>query len=210
MKTLQTAFIIASLLSAGAATARETMWLIPEEEQIRTWNRFVADVLILHKKRLAQHEITREESIGGYELYPKFYREVLYRDAKTGHLLAEIRWERAQAGRVHSADLYFRDASGRLVRDYSAMFLPWGRQAPIQTLVSFYDYQPNLSSFRKFDASGRTVYENCTGRFRGKPVEFDLDTIDMAREADGMMKSAAYRACFRRLPETAGKFLTPQ
>lgn len=210
MKSLHAAFIVASLLSAAAATARETMWLIPEEEQLRTWNQFVADLITLHKKRMAQHEVTQEESIGGYQLYPNFYREVLYRDKKTGDLLAEIRWEQAKAGRVNSVDLYFRDAKGRLVRDYAAMFLPWGRQAPIQTLRSFYDYQPSLNSFRKFDASGPTVYENCTGRFQGKPVEIDLDTFDMAREADGMMKSAAYRACFRRLPETAGKFLTPQ
>lgn len=210
IKYLHAISVVALLTWSGAAGARETMWLIPEEEQVRTWNQFVADLLALHEKRIARQPVTEEESMGGYELYPNFYREVLYRDKKTGHLLAEIQWERAEAGRVHSVELYFRDANGRLLRDYAAMFLPWGRKAPIQTLVSFYDYQPNLNAFRKFDASGRTVYENCTGRFQGKPVDIDLDAFDMAREADGVMKSAAYRACFARLPATAGKFLTPQ
>lgn len=199
-----------SVAAQTGAAQKRNMWLVPEDEQVRSWNQFVKDVVALNEKRNAQREVVQEESTGGYELYPNFYREVLYRDKKTGHLLAEIQWERAQPDRVHSAEVYIRDEQGRLVRDYAVLFLPWGRNSPIQTLVSFYHYQPGLASFRKFDASGRTVYEDCRGKFQGKDVEIDLDEFDMAREADGVMKSAVYRQCFAALPAEAGKFLTPQ
>lgn len=193
----------------GGAQARP-MFVPPEDEQVRTWNQFVHDLIGLHERRIANRAIELEESLGGYELYPNFFRKVLYRDKKTGHLLADIQWEVAQPKRIHTAVLYFYNDKGQRVRDYSAMFLPWGRNSPIQTLVSFYHYQPGLVAFRKFDASGRTVYEDCKGDFKGKPVDIDLDEFDMARDELGVMKSAAYRQCFAALPMEPGKYLKPQ
>lgn len=196
-------------MPADAAT-QETMWLIPADEQLRAWNGFVEDLRALHMRRVAEHEVLKAESLGGYQLYPDFYREVNYTDKKTGQVLSQVQWERVHPDRIHNIELYFYDAEGRRVRDYAAMYLPWARNSPIQTLITFYDYQPTLTAFRKFDASGRRVYENCEGTYRGEAVDLDLDEYDMAREDTGAMQSAVYRACFAALPQTAGKFLTPQ
>ncbi len=205
--------LVLALLSLAAVNVRaaDTMWLIPEEEQVRTWNQFVKDVYALHQARIAKIDVEQSEEIGSYYLYHDYYREVIYKDKKSGRVLSDIKWERgANPERIHTIEVYIHDKQGRRIRDYAAMYLPWGRNSPIQTLVGFYDYQPKLYAFRKFDASGRRVYEECRGDFAGKPVEFGLDEFAMAREAETTMKGAAYRACFKNLPEVAGKYLTPQ
>lgn len=211
MVSIRVAMVWALLAATpvGAAT-QETMWLIPADEQLRVWNGFVESLRALHTRRVAEHDIVEAESLGGYQLYPDFYREVNYTDKKTGKVLSQVQWERAHPDRIHNIALYFYDAQGRRVRDYTAMYLPWARNSPIQTLISFYAYQPTLTAFRKFDASGRRVYEDCEGTFNGKAVDIELDEFDMAREHAGLMQSAMYRACFASLPQTAGKFLTPQ
>lgn len=68
-------------MPADAAT-QETMWLIPADEQLRAWNGFVEDLRALHMRRVAEHEVLKAESLGGYQLYPDFYREVNYTDKK--------------------------------------------------------------------------------------------------------------------------------
>lgn len=206
------AAIIFSFLGVAPAWAAEpeTMWLIPADEQLRVWNGFVEKLRAVHMQRVAENEVVEAESLGGYQLYPEFYREVNYTDKKTGKVLSQVQWERAHPDRIHNIELYFYDAQGRRVRDYSAMYLPWARNSPIQTLISFYGYQPTLTAFRKFDASGRRVYEDCEGTFQGKAVDIELDEFDMAREFEGVMRSAVYRQCFAALPTAPGKFLTPQ
>ena len=211
MASIRFAIILTFLVAAPArAAAQDTMWLIPADEQLRVWNGFVDDLRALHERRVAEHEVAEAESLGGYQLYPDFYREVNYTDKKTGRLLSQVQWERAHPERIHNISVYFYDAQGRRARDYSAMYLPWGRNSPIQTLISFYAHQPTLTAFRKFDASGRRVYEDCEGTYQGRAVDIGLDEFDMAREHAGVMQTAVYRACFAALPTTAGKYLTPQ
>lgn len=210
MKRYLIGFALCVSALAGPAQAADLMWLIPADEQVRVWNQFVKDVYALNMRQVAKTETVQTETLGGYELYPNFYREVTYKEKKSGRVLGVVQWERAQPDRIHSIDVYIYDAQGRRTRDYSAIYLPWGRNAPIQTLVSFYDYQPTFSAFRKFDASGRRVYDQCTGEIDGKPVDLELDEFDMARQYDSVMKGAVYRACFAHLPLTAGKYLTPQ
>lgn len=211
MSSIRFVTILAFLVALPTrAAAQETMWLIPADEQLQVWNGFVDRLHTLHTARATGQELTQTEELGGYQLYPEFYREVSYADKNSGRVLSRIQWEVRNPERIHSIELYFYDAEGRRTRDYAALYLPWARQSPIQTLISFYDYKPTLTALRKFDASGRRVYEDCEGTFAGKPVDIELDEFDMAREHAGEMQTAAYLTCFAALPATAGKYLTPQ
>ena len=196
------------------------------------WNRFVAQLYTLHQKILATHQVRELSRIGGYSRYPAFYEEVQYLDAASGRVLSTVRWERErleglwgglialfrdpvpQRGLryIHSIAVNVYDRAGRLLRDYSATFLPDYRKVPTQTLIFLHDYPGRLHAWRGFDASGNRIYEGCRGRLAGAAVELDLDDDDIANARDGesgLMDSTVYRACFGRLPEVAGPYLTP-
>lgn len=101
-------------------------------------------------------------------------------------------------------------ASGMALSTTPLCIYRWRATRGFEPQFRFYAYRPTLTAFRKFDASGRRVYEDCEGKFQGKAVDIELDEFDMAREHAGEMQTAVYRACFASLPATAGKYLTPQ
>jgi len=202
------------------------------DQHSRTWNAFVDRLYELHKKTLAAHETREERRTGGYFRYPDFYEEIKYYDRSSGRLLTMVQWERPPEGgwfdslmslfrdppplesrdRLHSVAVFVYDDQGRVLRDYSATYLPEYRGAPTQTLIFLHDYPGNLHAMRSFDASGNLNYESCEGSIGGSKVEIDLDAdrIDVERDKPGgVMHSAPYRSCFGSLPLAAGEYLDP-
>ncbi len=194
------------LLAAGISRAAQ---VDVNEQQVQAWNRFSETLLKLHKQQLAGREIRQTEMSGRYggEAAKNYsYKDVEYFDAKTGRLLSRVRWDGDRPEAYHSVEVFVYDGAGRLVRDFTTMYLPWARNAPIRTFINLHRESDGLHAFRQFDASGNRLYEQCKGRYSGEAVEISLEFQDI----DALATAApAYRACFGKLPETAGAFLTP-
>jgi hypothetical protein len=196
------------------ATAQAADSLKEDSKHVKTWNRFADAMYELHKQRISKHEIITSEKIGGYYNDPDYYREVTYRSKKTGNILSRIQWEKDNPDVIHVIEMYFHDDKGRVMRDYTAAYLPGFRNAPVQTLVAFHGYNKDLHSFRSFDANGNVVFERCEGRFQGEHVDlayedYDIETMKL-NPKNSDMTSPVYQACFKGLPDKAGKYLDPK
>lgn len=187
----------------------ETVALSVDDDQVSVWNRFVDSLVDLHEKGIAGREIRTSELTGGYggEFAKGFtYREVSYHDAKSGQLLSRIRHEENKPEKIQVIDVYIYDATGRVVRDYTAMYLPRGRHAPVRTFINLHQYSETLHGFRQFDASGNRLYEQCRGQFAGHVVDLDLEDYQIK---PGITATKDYQMCFGKLPDTAEKYLIP-
>jgi hypothetical protein len=201
-------FLTAFFLFCGNYAVAERLY--EDKNHVRVWNRFAEQTLDLHKKLINQLSVTRKTRIGGYANLPEFYREDSYYHNEK--LVSRVQWEREQPNNLHVIEVYVRADNGRVIRDYTAAYLPQYRNAPVQTLVSLHAYNDGLHAFRSFDASDELVVERCTGELDGKKVNIllDLDQILEASETDGgIMQSREYRRCFAGLPDQAGEHLTP-
>lgn len=179
-----------------------------------TWNRFTENLVSFHQQRIKKLDVTVKEKIGGYAHLPDFY---LQKDYFTGEkLIATVLWERENPEALHSIEVYIHDRQGRVIRDYTAAYLPNYRTAATQTLISLHRYNNDLHAFRTFDASGYRVTERCSGTYKGKEIDFLLDDDEIAEALDdayikqGIMVTADYENCFGDLQQEAGKFITPQ
>jgi tetratricopeptide (TPR) repeat protein len=207
---------LALLVACATPTARlaateQTAKAPAQNAHTRRWNAFADALLRLHEARIAGRDVRREERLGSYAGLPDFYREVSYYDAG-GRRLARLQWERAHPERLHAIQVYVHDADGRLLRDYSASYLPIYRNAPIQTLVNLHSVNRGLRGFRQFDASGERLYEHCGGRYFDTPVNLALDSWELPYRpaaADDPLLYEAYLACFETLPVRAGRYLDP-
>ncbi len=205
--------LLCTAFMASATASAEDHRLREDSVHVRTWNAFAQACLKLHKQLIANHPVRTTTSIGGYARMPKFYKEVDYYDKNTGKLISKVEWEREHPDRLHTIEVYVRDGQGRVVRDYAAAYLPEGRNAPVQTLINLHGYNGGLHSFRQFDASGDKIYEYCDGTYQGKQVKvrlFEDDLYGNSPKIDKLMSSPLYHSCFKGVPETAGKYLTPQ
>lgn len=195
------------LLFAGAVGAATQ--LTENEQRSRQWNTFSDRLIALHRKQINRHRIYEEQRIGGYHgAYfndPDYYREVSYFDATSRRLLSRVRWIRDEPRKVHTIEVYVYAANGRLERDYLAAYLPWGRKAPVQTLVNLHGYNRKLHSFRQFDASGQLIAEQCGGELNGVAIDISLDDYEIPRRAEE--KSPSYRACFDAVGLSAARFI---
>ncbi len=209
-------FLVAGLILAvqSASVSGETRVIDSDTSQVASWNRFVDKLYALHQRLIvAAGKVRQSERVGGYHRLPGFYREVSYYAESDGRLLGVIRWERAQPKRIHSIDVNVYDDRGRVIRDYSATYLPEGRNSPYQTLVNLHHYTAELHAFRQFDASGNRLYEDCKGTSAGKPVAIGLDIFALVRDEgkrDGVVESPVYKECFGNLATSAGEYLNPQ
>lgn len=179
----------------------------------RTWNKFADDILLLHKKTAAHKELTVTKKTGGYRGQTDFYIEEIHMEEGTNNVISLIQWEKENPDKVHTIEHYVYNNKGQVIRDYAAAYLPTYRNAPTQTLLSFHGYNGKLHAFRTFDASGARIVERCTGTHKGKMVDFILDEDEIYGSLDGdydLMKQPEYIACFKGIPEEAGKYLTPQ
>jgi hypothetical protein len=205
-------FVVAAL--ALPAARAEVPPIDPNAGHTERWNWFADAVLALHQQRIAGREIRTETRTGGYAHRPDFYTETKYYDADSGRLLSIVQREREHPDRVHWIEVYSYDDSGRVVRDFSAAYLPTSRSQPQQTLINLHAYNGELHAFRQFDATDNLIYEFCEGAVDGRPVRiqlFEQDLIELSGEPDTVMTSPAYEACFAGLPaDSAGAYLTPQ
>ncbi|MEW6330309.1 MAG: hypothetical protein AB1560_02510 [Pseudomonadota bacterium] len=203
-------FLSALFLFTVPATALSaSIAMDVNQEQVRQWNRFAQMLVELHEKAVAQHEIRESEETGrhGGEFAGRFsYREVSYHDAKSGRLLSRIRRGTDSPDKIQMIDVFIYDPSGRVTRDYTAIYLPWARNAPIRTYINLHQYQDGLHGFRQFDASGNRLYEQCRGKYSGGQVDLSLEDY---RIDENITATTAYRACFGKLPATADNYLTP-
>jgi hypothetical protein len=197
------------LLLVGTGHAVEPM--NEDNQHIRSWNAFAENVYQLHQKLSQVDGVTIRTRFGGYAGMPEFYREEQY--YLGDRLISKVQWEKAQDKVMHSIEVFIYDDQGRVIRDYTAAYLPTYRNAPTQTLISLHRYHDQLHAFRTFDASGYRILERCTGRLEGREVNLLLDEDEIA-EALGVpgsiMDSDEYRACFGDLQAEAGMYLLPQ
>ena len=184
-----------------------------DNEHARKWNKFANDVLQLHKQLTSKTKTEVKTQLGGYSGNPKFYKQESYYAKSNGDLISVVQWELKSPHHMHSIEVFVRDKKGRILRDYSAAYLPDYRNAPTQTLVSLHAYNGELHAFRTFEATGDRIVERCTGKLNGEEVNFILDEDEIAQALDGesdVMEQADYKACFKGISDKAGKYLTPQ
>lgn len=199
---------------AGSLYAERSQPVKVNEDHATRWNRFVDGVYALHKQQLKRHQVNLKTRDGGYHDNPRFYREETYTDRSSGRLLSVVQWEQRHPDRIHAIDVYIYDHKGRVIRDYSALYLTFSRNAPQQTLINLHAYNGELHAWRQFDASDERIHENCRGRYMGKQVDIEFDDLDIISAEDephGPFTRADYKACFKGLPtDSAGSYLTPQ
>ncbi len=184
-----------------------------DNEHVSTWNQFSDQILELHIRQIAGKQIKQTQVSGGYASNPDFYNEVTYTDKATGKVLSIIQWEKDSPEVVHSIEVFVRDNKGRVIRDYSASYLPGARNAPVQTLINLHNYNGGLHAYRQFDVSKDVIYEYCKGEFGGQQHELRLFEEDMAAtdyDSRQMLKSPVYKACFKGLQMHVGKYIKPQ
>jgi len=200
---------LAGLLFMGTVYAADPMK--QDNQHVRNWNAFANNVYQLHQKLSQVDGVHKKSRIGGYAQMPEFYREEQYYLGE--RLISKVQWEQAQENVLHSVEVFLHDDQGRVIRDYSAAYLPTYRNAPTQTLISLHRYQDQLHAFRSFDASGYRIIERCTGSLAGREVNLLLDEDEIAEalgDPAGIMTSDEYQACFGDLQAEAGKYLQPQ
>lgn len=178
-------------------------------KHILTWQAFAKNTLSLQRKLISEQPVEKKTTIGGYEGMPDFYIQDSYYNAKTHKLISQVQWEKANPKQLHTIEVYIYDDQGRVIRDFTAAYLPYYNRAPTQTLISFHHYVGELHAFRTFDASGYRIDEGCRGRYQGHDVEFILDEDEIA-EGSPEMKSELYKICFEGVRKKAGKYLIPQ
>ena len=200
---------LVGLLLMGTAYAAEPMK--EDNQHVRSWNAFADNVYQLHQKLSQVDGVSTKTRIGGYAGMPEFYREERFYIGE--RLISKVQWEKAQENVLHSIEVFIHDDQGRVIRDYTAAYLPTYRNAPTQTLISLHRYHDQLHAFRTFDASGYRIIERCTGQLEVREVNIllDEDEIDAALgDPNSIMASAEYQACFGDLQVEAGKYLLPQ
>jgi len=197
--------------SAQAAPTTEA--LKEDRSHVQVWNGFANSILELHGEINSKHSLRKEVTSGGYAHDPNFFIEESYYSKDSGKLVSRICWERDNPDQLHTIEVKVLDKQGRVVRDYSAAYLPDYRNAPVQTLVNLHYYNGDLHSFRQYDAGGDLIYESCEGSYQGKEVQIRLDEDDMfgsADDEDQTTKTSAYKACFKGHSKRAGIYINPQ
>ena len=98
-----------------------------DSQEVR-WNQFVKDLYSLHQHMIKDRDVYTRESNGGYGGLTNdlnFYREVKTFDKETDRLLSNIKWENKNPDNIHEIDINIYDNQGRIIRDYSAYYLPY-------------------------------------------------------------------------------------
>lgn len=208
------------LVAAGVALLLMTFSAWAEDTQVRqmeidtdhvtSWNRFADRVYDLHLRQIDGREIrqsTETGEYGGSAARGYGYKETSYYDARTGLLLSRVRTDRDRPKVLHIVEVYLHDRQGRVVRDYSFLYLPWAHNAPILTAINVHQYNRDLHAYRQFDASGERMYERCIGMHAAEKVDISLEEQDIGPP---ITESDAYQACFAGMQTAAGIYLTPQ
>lgn len=206
------ALALGLVATAGMANAKDVRSLKEDKQQVRAWNTFADRLYQLHQNIIAQHAIRTQTRHGGYAHQPDIYTETRYYDKQSNRLLSRIQRMNDNPHLIQEIEINIYGEQGRIIRDYLAAYLPYNRNAPIQTLINLHGYHDDLQSYRQFDASGVRIYEQCKGRFKGKPVMISLeeDDLDKGPYRDSKtLESAVYKTCFEGVPAKADAYLNP-
>jgi hypothetical protein len=201
-------YVLVMLL--GVATADGAERLHASQQRVAIKNSFVANLLKLHQLLLDKHPVTKKTRSGGYANFPDFYLEETYLFKDSDRVLSVVQHEKTNPENLHSLEVYLHDEHGRVIRDYSASYLPNARSAPVQTLISLHVYNGDYHAFRTFDAFGTRIYERCE---QGDTIvmQFDEDAIeDILHGASSPANAEPYQSCFKNLAETASEYLIPR
>ncbi|MDH5179853.1 MAG: hypothetical protein OEZ39_02815 [Gammaproteobacteria bacterium] len=210
--TRQVLILLIGLLPAGGFTvqAAENPGSIKVDNQhVHNWNNFANNLLVLHQQLVKQHPLIIKTKTGGYADQPEFYTEESFYHKETGKLISRVQWEKANPDRMHTIEVYVYDDKNRVIRDYSAAYLPTYRNAPTQTLINLHAYNGETHAFRSFDATGDHILDRCTGNYKGEEINILLDEDELYAELDGMRLEPYYKHCVKGLPVRAEKYRTP-
>ena len=205
--------LLISLVGTLAMADEQKAEVLKEDkQQVKAWNQFADRVYELHKALIAQHAIRTETSPGGYAEQPNIYTETRYYDKHSNRLLSRIQRMNDNPKLIQLIEVNIYGENGKVIRDYLAAYLPYNRNAPIQTLINLHGYHGELHGFRQFDASGEYIYEQCEGRYAGKPVMISLEDYEFGKgpyRDNKTLASQAYKQCFAGIPTTAQPYLNP-
>lgn len=202
------ALLLSTAFSALAAPTQEKK-LTGFEEEARLWNQFAKKAHALHKQQLTGRAIRKTEVVERYyglAAREYSYIETSYYDAKSGLLLSRVRVDRDRPENLHLVEVFIHDQQGRVIRDFSAIYLPWSQHAPMRTMINFHGYNRDVHAYRQFDASGVRVYEQCKGEHSGAPVEISLEDYEIVPTVTA---SDVYQECFAGVPRKVGSYLSP-
>lgn len=203
-------FLVACLCVSSACLA-ETK---PHPTAIQA-NHFAQALVKLSQHLIDKQAVITKQAFGGYggttnDL--KFYRETKASSKANQEVISIVQWETKNPANLHSVEVTIYDTQGRVLRHYSATYLPVHRRAPDQTLINLHYYEDQLHSIRQFDALDNILYEQCIGSHNNKRVSFAYDFIEMPETADEIEdedRRQAYLACFRNAATTAAPYTDP-
>ncbi len=199
--------VVLSLFATIQGVDADTLHV--SQQRINVKNDFVANLVKLQQQEIAKQSVNKRTRTGGYANYPNFYLEDTYFYKNTDRVLSVVQYEKLSPDNLHSIEVHLYDHQGRVVRDYSASYLPNARKAPVQTLISLHVYNGDYHAFRTFDAFGTRLYERCE---QGDSIAMHLDEeaiADIIHGSSSVAKTDLYQACFKNLAETATEYLIP-
>lgn len=71
-----------------------------------------------------------------------------YFNKNTNKLISKIQWEVDKPDTIHTIEVFLYDAQGQVKTDFYARYLPYARNAPVQTLINLHNYNDSLHSFQ--------------------------------------------------------------
>jgi len=179
------------------------------DDEGSSWNQFAKKTYDLHKRQIAGRSIRKTEVVEKYHGLAArglAYKETSYHDAQSGLLLSRVRVDRDRPENLHLVEVFIHDQQGRVIRDFTAIYLPWSLHAPMNTMINLHRYNRDLHAYRQFDASGVRIYEQCKGIHANTKIDISLEQQDIPLSAKA---SSAYRACFAGIQESVGAYLSP-
>ena len=170
-----------------------------DNDMVNKWNQFVRNIYQLHIKQTKNKEINTSKRLGGYYRQPDFFKEIKFTDKNSNILISRIEWETRQPDKIHSIEVRVHDNNNKIIREYSASYLPDFRNAPYQTLINIHHYNDNIHSFRQYDASANLLYEVCRSGDTNKKL-FEHDDYEIPDNfKQGVGSQADYKKCFQQL-----------
>lgn len=210
-----TIYIFISILLNSAFAATQDNRLKEDKAQVTNWNNFISELYQLHLDMTQRFPVSTSEITGGYggtHANKYFYRETSYFNRANKRLISKIQRETASPDTIHSIEVFLYDAQGRVKTDFYARYLPYFRNAPVQTLINLHNYSDELHAFRQFDASGELIYETCRGKYFNETINLHLDDeeiFDFRNNNSDEMMNEVYATCFLNVPHTATDYLHP-
>lgn len=207
---MRLALVLTMTSTASVVHAEVSKVVTVDNDHVRVWNKFANDLVSLHQQLTKNKNVKQTERTGGYASQPDFYKEEVFSDSTSGRVISKLLWEKAKPANLHVVEVYVYNDKGQVIRDYSASYLPHGRNAPVQTLINLHGYSGKMHGFRQFDATGDIIFEQCEGTYKGKNVTirlFENDLFGNSKYADAIVASDAYKACFQGIERNAKRYI---